>query len=216
MDLADLFSRYGHLILLFGSLGQGVPIMLFGGFAAHRGWLALIPWVILIGAIGNALVQGIAICRPQDSRKAFRLGRQCRTGRSIAQKTGSAGGYRRPVHSGLQHDGRHRRRALDDVDEEVLGPQCDRRICMGAGVGRPRFRSGTGRRKVPWRDRALREASRRRIAGRGAHLDCLASRGKSSVSRTQTRLGQGEKLTPLSASTGCGFLTIHCPMNRRA
>jgi membrane protein DedA with SNARE-associated domain len=59
MDLAELFSRYGYLMLLVGSLGQGVPIMLFGGFAAHRGWLALIPWAILIGAIGNALAQGI-------------------------------------------------------------------------------------------------------------------------------------------------------------
>jgi len=57
MDLAELFSHYGYLMLLVGSLGEGMPIMLFGGFAAHRGWLALIPWVILIGAIGNALAQ---------------------------------------------------------------------------------------------------------------------------------------------------------------
>jgi membrane protein DedA with SNARE-associated domain len=57
VDLADLFSRYGYLMLLIGSLGEGMPIMLFGGFAAHRGWLSLIPWVVLIGAIGNALAQ---------------------------------------------------------------------------------------------------------------------------------------------------------------
>jgi TolB-like protein len=60
MDLAELFSHYGYLMLLVGSLGEGMPIMLFGGFAAHRGWLALVPWVILIGAIGNAVAQGAA------------------------------------------------------------------------------------------------------------------------------------------------------------
>jgi membrane protein DedA with SNARE-associated domain len=59
MDLTQLFSHYGYLMLLFGSLGEGMPIMLFGGFAAHRGWLVLIPSVILTGAIGNALAQGI-------------------------------------------------------------------------------------------------------------------------------------------------------------
>jgi membrane protein DedA with SNARE-associated domain len=59
MDLAELFSHYGYLVLLVGSLGEGMPIMLFGGFAAHRGWLVLIPWVIVIGAIGNAIAQGI-------------------------------------------------------------------------------------------------------------------------------------------------------------
>jgi membrane protein DedA with SNARE-associated domain len=29
--------------------------MLFGGFAAHRGYLDLVPWVILAGAVGNFL-----------------------------------------------------------------------------------------------------------------------------------------------------------------
>ena len=59
VDLADLFSRYGYLMLLVGSLGEGMPIMLFGGFAAHRGWLSLVPWVVLIGAIGNGLAQAV-------------------------------------------------------------------------------------------------------------------------------------------------------------
>jgi membrane protein DedA with SNARE-associated domain len=44
-------------MLLVGSLGEGMPIMLFGGFAARRGWLELIPSVILVGALGNALAQ---------------------------------------------------------------------------------------------------------------------------------------------------------------
>ena len=38
MKLEELFSHYGYLMLLVGSLGEGMPIMLFGGFAAHRGW----------------------------------------------------------------------------------------------------------------------------------------------------------------------------------
>ena len=59
MELTEYFSRYGYLMLLVGSLGEGAPIMLFGGFAAHRGWLALIPWVILTGAIGNAVAAGV-------------------------------------------------------------------------------------------------------------------------------------------------------------
>jgi len=57
MRLEELFSQYGYLMLLVGSLGEGMPIMLFGGFAAHRGWLVLIPTVILVGAIGNAMAQ---------------------------------------------------------------------------------------------------------------------------------------------------------------
>jgi membrane protein DedA with SNARE-associated domain len=53
MDLEGLFAQYGYLVLIFGSLADGTPIMLFGGFAAHRGWLELIPFVILAGAVGN-------------------------------------------------------------------------------------------------------------------------------------------------------------------
>ena len=53
MDLDGLFAQYGYLALIFGSFADGTPIMLFGGFAAHRGWLELIPFVILAGAVGN-------------------------------------------------------------------------------------------------------------------------------------------------------------------
>jgi membrane protein DedA with SNARE-associated domain len=59
MRLEELFSHYGYFVLLFGSLGEGMPIMLFGGFAAHRGWLVLLPTVILVGALGNAAAQGL-------------------------------------------------------------------------------------------------------------------------------------------------------------
>lgn len=59
MRFEELFSHYGYLMLLVGSLGEGMPIMLFGGFAAHRGWLVLMPPVILAGALGNAVAQGL-------------------------------------------------------------------------------------------------------------------------------------------------------------
>lgn len=55
MDLESLFAHYGYLALIFGSFADGTPIMLFGGFAAHRGWLELVPFVILAGAVGNFL-----------------------------------------------------------------------------------------------------------------------------------------------------------------
>ena len=55
MNLEHLFAQYGYAALLFGSLADGTPVMLFGGFAAHRGWLVLVPWVILTGAVGNFL-----------------------------------------------------------------------------------------------------------------------------------------------------------------
>ena len=42
-------------MVLVGTLFEGQPVMLFGGFAAHRGYLQLAPWVILAGAVGNFL-----------------------------------------------------------------------------------------------------------------------------------------------------------------
>lgn len=55
MSLSSLFAHYGYLVLILGSIGDGTPIMLFGGFAAHRGWLVLLPPVVLAGALGNFL-----------------------------------------------------------------------------------------------------------------------------------------------------------------
>jgi membrane protein DedA with SNARE-associated domain len=54
MNLEHLFAQYGYLALVFGSIADGTPVMLFGGFAAHRGWLEL-PLVILAGAAGSFL-----------------------------------------------------------------------------------------------------------------------------------------------------------------
>ena len=59
MELESLFEHYGYLALIFGSFADGMPIMLFGGFAAHRGWLVLVPFVILAGAVGNFVASAV-------------------------------------------------------------------------------------------------------------------------------------------------------------
>ncbi|MFN2168726.1 MAG: DedA family protein [Anaerolineae bacterium] len=55
MSFEALVQQYGYAIIFLGSLAEGQPFMLFGGFAAHRGHLELLPWVILAGAVGNFL-----------------------------------------------------------------------------------------------------------------------------------------------------------------
>jgi membrane protein DedA with SNARE-associated domain len=55
LSIEELVQQYGYAIILVGSLVEGQPVMLFGGFAAHRGHLQLVPWVILAGAAGNFL-----------------------------------------------------------------------------------------------------------------------------------------------------------------
>jgi membrane protein DedA with SNARE-associated domain len=55
LSIEQLIQQYGYAIILGGSMVEGQPVMLFGGFAAHRGHLQLVPWVILAGAVGNFL-----------------------------------------------------------------------------------------------------------------------------------------------------------------
>ena len=55
MHVEQLIEHYGYPVILVGTLLEGQPVMLFGGFAAHRGYLDLLPWVILAGAVGNFL-----------------------------------------------------------------------------------------------------------------------------------------------------------------
>lgn len=52
-SVEQLVQAYGYPVILLGTVLEGQPVMLFGGFAAHRGYLELIPWVILAGAVGN-------------------------------------------------------------------------------------------------------------------------------------------------------------------
>jgi membrane protein DedA with SNARE-associated domain len=55
LSIEELIQQYGYAIILGGSMVEGQPVMLLGGFAAHRGHLQLVPWVILAGALGNFL-----------------------------------------------------------------------------------------------------------------------------------------------------------------
>ena len=55
MSVEQLVQQHGYPFILLGTLVEGQPVMLFGGFAAHRGYLDLLPWVVLAGAVGNFL-----------------------------------------------------------------------------------------------------------------------------------------------------------------
>jgi len=50
--LESLIETYGYLAILIGTFLEGETILVLGGFAAHRGYLAL-PWVILAAFIGS-------------------------------------------------------------------------------------------------------------------------------------------------------------------
>ena len=58
MGVEHLLAKYGYFALVFGSFADGTPVMLLGGFAAHRGWLNL-PLVILAGAAGSFLAGAV-------------------------------------------------------------------------------------------------------------------------------------------------------------
>ena len=46
MTLESIVDTYGYLAVLLGTFLEGETILVLGGFAAHRGYLAL-PWVIV-------------------------------------------------------------------------------------------------------------------------------------------------------------------------
>jgi membrane protein DedA with SNARE-associated domain len=80
-SVEQLVQEYGYPVILLGTLVEGQPVMLFGGFAAHRGYLELIPWVILAGAVGNFLgfqawfLAGRKLGRPLLERRPHWAGR---------------------------------------------------------------------------------------------------------------------------------------------
>lgn len=65
MDLPDLLQRYGYVAVFFGTFAEGESLLLLGGYAAHRGYLAL-PWVI-----ATAFVAAVA-----SDQMYFYLGRR--------------------------------------------------------------------------------------------------------------------------------------------
>lgn len=52
MTLAALISSYGYLAIAVGTFFEGETILVLGGFAAHRGYLAL-PWVLVWAFVGT-------------------------------------------------------------------------------------------------------------------------------------------------------------------
>ena len=51
--LESFLAKYGYLAIILGTVFEGETIMIMGGFSAHRGYLKLLPWVILAGFVGN-------------------------------------------------------------------------------------------------------------------------------------------------------------------
>jgi membrane protein DedA with SNARE-associated domain len=49
----SLLAKYGYIAIVLGTVFEGETIMIMGGFSAHRGYLDLLPWVILAGFVGN-------------------------------------------------------------------------------------------------------------------------------------------------------------------
>jgi membrane protein DedA with SNARE-associated domain len=52
IPLETLLKTYGYWAIFIGTFAEGETILILGGFAAHRGYLAL-PWVILSAFIGS-------------------------------------------------------------------------------------------------------------------------------------------------------------------
>jgi len=51
--LESFLAKYGYIAILLGTAFEGETIMIMGGFSAHRGYLRLLPWVVLAGFVGN-------------------------------------------------------------------------------------------------------------------------------------------------------------------
>ena len=52
MPLESVIDTYGYVAVLIGTFLEGETILVAGGFAAHRGYLAL-PWVIVAAFLGS-------------------------------------------------------------------------------------------------------------------------------------------------------------------
>jgi membrane protein DedA with SNARE-associated domain len=51
--LESFLAKYGYLAIILGTVFEGETNVIMGGFSAHRGYLKLLPWVILAGFAGN-------------------------------------------------------------------------------------------------------------------------------------------------------------------
>lgn len=48
-------EQYGYLAVLVGTILEGGTLLTMAGFLAHRGYLQLVPWVILVGSLGSMI-----------------------------------------------------------------------------------------------------------------------------------------------------------------
>jgi len=53
--LENFLDKYGYIAVLLGTIFEGETIMIMGGFLSHRGYLNLLPWLILAGFAGNCI-----------------------------------------------------------------------------------------------------------------------------------------------------------------
>jgi membrane protein DedA with SNARE-associated domain len=51
--LGTFLAKYGYVAIALGTAFEGETIMIMAGFSTHRGYLKLLPWVILAGFVGN-------------------------------------------------------------------------------------------------------------------------------------------------------------------
>ncbi len=51
--LQSFLTKYGFIAILLGTIFEGETVMIMGGFSAHRGYLEMLPWVVLAGFMGN-------------------------------------------------------------------------------------------------------------------------------------------------------------------
>ncbi len=57
-----LLSQYGYPGILIGTILEGGTLLSLGGFAAHQGYLKLVPWVVLVGTLGSFIDAQIWYC----------------------------------------------------------------------------------------------------------------------------------------------------------
>jgi len=64
MTLESIVDTYGYVAVLLGTFLEGETILVLGGFAAHRGYLAL-PWVIVAAFFGSLCGDQLFFSGPQ-------------------------------------------------------------------------------------------------------------------------------------------------------
>ena len=51
--MEQYLEHFGYLAVLVGTMVEGGTLLAMAGFAAHQGYLKMVPWVLLAGIVGN-------------------------------------------------------------------------------------------------------------------------------------------------------------------